>query len=53
MESFWQHSSNISAAISMIHHCEEEEGGCHLWNLMCTNSTGKTGDNTAETNISA
>ena len=23
-------SSNISAAISMMHHCEEEEGGCHF-----------------------
>ena len=22
--------SNISAAISMMHHCEEEEGGCHF-----------------------
>ena len=23
-------SSNISAALSMMHHCEEEEGGCHF-----------------------
>ena len=27
---FSTESSNISAAISMMHNCEEEEGGCHF-----------------------
>ena len=46
-------SSNISAALSMMHHCEEEEGGCHFMETDVYQLVERQETITAETNISA
>ena len=47
-------SCNISSEVSMVHHCEEGEDGCHFVNTgVCQLvASCKTGNNSTQVNIS-